>query len=266
MQPVIYRNFGDHESLVVAHSVAVGSGGGIRWYEIRNPGGTPTLYQQGTYAPDSGFRWMPSISINNQGDIAIGYSVSSSSVSPSIAYAGQTPSDTLGSLESEVTVVSGSGSTSTDRWGDYSGMHVDPVDDCTFWYTGEYMAANGMPWRTQIASFKVEDCVSCGTGLAACSGKCVNTNTDSKNCGKCGNQCSASLSCSKGQCKCASGYTLCSGKCVNTSTDLSNCGRCGNECQGINKCTSGACIANCPVGLLVCGSGKYAYCARSCGN
>ena len=89
MYRLAYRNFGDHESLVVTHSVTAGSSVGMRWYEIRNPAGTPTVYQQGTYAPDSAYRWMGSIAMNKSGDIALGYSVSSSSIFPSIRYTGR---------------------------------------------------------------------------------------------------------------------------------------------------------------------------------
>ena len=77
-----YRNFGTHESLVVNHSVAVTSGGGVRWYEIQNPSGTPTVAQQGTYAPDSTYRWMGSVAMDKSGDLAVGYSKSSSSAEP----------------------------------------------------------------------------------------------------------------------------------------------------------------------------------------
>src|ERR1039457_982108 len=85
------RNFGTHESLVVNHSVAVSGGGGVRWYEIQNPSGTPSVAQQGTYAPDSTYRWMGSVAMDKAGDLAVGYSKSSSSVFPSIAFAGRVP-------------------------------------------------------------------------------------------------------------------------------------------------------------------------------
>ncbi len=162
MYRLAYRNFGSHESLVVNHSVTAGSGGGIRWYEIQNPSGTPTVAQQGTFAPDSSYRWMGSIAMDQSGDIAVGYSVSSSSISPSVRYAGRVPTDPAGTLESEVNVVSGTGSqsgSSLSRWGDYSAMQVDPVDDCTFWYTQEYMKTTGaFNWNTRIANFKFPTC------------------------------------------------------------------------------------------------------------
>jgi hypothetical protein len=161
MYRLAYRNFGSHESLVVNHSVTVSSSGGIRWYEIQNPSGTPTVAQQGTFAPDSTYRWMGSVAMDNAGDLAVGYSKSSSSTFPSIAFAGRIPTDPSGTLESETNVVNGTGSqTGTlTRWGDYSAMTVDPVDDCSFWYTQEYIKTNGtFNWNTRIASFKFTGC------------------------------------------------------------------------------------------------------------
>jgi hypothetical protein len=110
MYRLAYRNFGSHESLVVNHSVVAGSGGGIRWYEIQNPSGTPVVAQQSTFAPDSNYRWMGSVAMDQAGDLAVGYSVSSSSISPSVRFAGRVPSDPAGTLESVVNNVSGSGS------------------------------------------------------------------------------------------------------------------------------------------------------------
>src|SRR5205085_481666 len=121
--------------------------------------------QQGTFAPDSTYRWMGSIAMDQAGDIAVGYSKSSTAVSPSIAFAGRIPTDPSGTLETESPVVSGTGSqTGTlTRWGDYSAMTVDPADDCTFWYTQEYMKTSGsFNWNTRIANFKFPGCG--GTG------------------------------------------------------------------------------------------------------
>lgn len=272
MQPLAYRNFGDHESLVVAHSVAVGSGGGIRWYEIRDPGGTPKIHQQGTFAPDGGVRWMPSIGINKTGDIAVGYSVSSDSVSPSIAFNGRVPSDPSGKLESETMIVSGGGSQTSSaggRWGDYSSMQVDPSDDCTFWYTGEYMRNTGeFNWHTRIANFRFPGCgggASCGKGEAYCSEKCVNINDDRDNCGQCGHNCASGKTCQGGVCKsCPAGTTFCSGECVNLQTDSEHCGACDNRCIGIGKCTGGECVTHCPGSNQMCCSGELAYCAKTC--
>jgi Ca2+-binding RTX toxin-like protein len=163
-----YRNFGDHESLVVNHTTTANNGrtAGIRWYEIRSPNSSPILYQQGTYAPDQDNRWMGSIAMDRDGNMALGYSVSSSSVYPSIRYTGRLASDPRGTMgQGETTLVEGGGSQTYpgqgrgSRWGDYSDMTVDPVDGCTFWYTTEYYATtsdNG--WQTRIGSFKFPSC------------------------------------------------------------------------------------------------------------
>ena len=168
MYRLAYRNFGTHQSLVVNHTVDVGSGrAGVRWYEVRDPGGTPSIYQQGTYAgdtPDSEHRWMGSVAMDGVGNIALGYSVSSGTVYPSIRYVGRLVGDPLGTLpqgEASLMVGTGSQTHSAARWGDYSMMAVDPSDDCTFWYTQEYIQTTGSAaWRTRIGSFKFPSCTS----------------------------------------------------------------------------------------------------------
>jgi uncharacterized membrane protein len=163
MYRLTYRNFGDHESLVVNHTVTAGSSTGVRWYEIRSPGTTPTIYQQGTYAPDASYRWMGSIAMDQAGDMAMGYSVSSSTLHPQIRYTGRLAGDTLGQMtQGESTIINGAGSqtgSSLSRWGDYSSISIDPTDDCTFWYTDQYIPSNGaFNWKTRIASFKFPNC------------------------------------------------------------------------------------------------------------
>ena len=158
-----YRNFGSHESLAFSHSV--GSPSGVRWYEIQNPAGTPTVAQQGTYSPDSSNRWMGSTAMDSAGDQAIGFSVVSSSagLDPTVRIAGRTPTDAGGTMESELNVVTGTGvqQSTSNRWGDYSALQVDPVDDCTFWYTQEYIKTTGsFNWATRIANFKFPNCGS----------------------------------------------------------------------------------------------------------
>jgi outer membrane protein assembly factor BamB/fibronectin type 3 domain-containing protein len=158
-----YRNFGDHESLVLSHSVDTGGEiSGIRWYEIRDPGGTPTVHQSGTYSPDSNYRWMGSMAMDRDGNMALGYSVSSDSMNPSIWYTGRLATDPLNELpQSEEIIQNGTGSQTggLQRWGDYSTMSVDPVDDCTFWYTQEYLTEDGsFNWHTRIASFSYPSC------------------------------------------------------------------------------------------------------------
>jgi len=164
MYRLAYRNFGDHESLVVNHSVTAGSSVGTRWYEVRSPNGSPTVYQQGTYAPDSAYRWMGSIAMDRNGDIGLGYSTSSSSLHPQIRYAGRLASDPLGQMtQGEGTIMAPNGSQTGGlvRWGDYTSMSVDPSDDCTFWFTDEYLTTNGsFNWHTRIASFKFPSCTS----------------------------------------------------------------------------------------------------------
>ena len=162
MPRLAYRNFGDHEALVANHSVTAGSSVGVRWYEIRSPNSTPTLYQQGTYAPDSAYRWMGSIAMDKSGDIAVGYSASSASIYPQIRYSGRVPSDPLGTLEPEDYIMSGFGyQGGYNRWGDYTSMAVDPVDGCTFWITNEYYAygnSGTTNWSTRLASFQFFNC------------------------------------------------------------------------------------------------------------
>jgi hypothetical protein len=162
MYRLAYRNFGSHESLVVNHSVQASNGvTGIRWYEIRNPNGTPTVHQQGTYAPDTTHRWMGSAAMDKFGNIAIGYSASSSSVYPSVRFTGWQVGDPLGQLGMETTAKGGTGSQTRtlSRWGDYSSIFVDPVDDCTFWYTNQFLKVDGTwNWTTWISSFRFDAC------------------------------------------------------------------------------------------------------------
>jgi hypothetical protein len=160
-----YRNVGGlrpHESLVVAHSVTSGSSVGMRWYDLKSSNGSLTVYQQGTYAPDSMYRWMGSIAMDQVGDIALGYSVSNSStIGPEIRYTGRFSASELGKMpEGEATLYNGTGvQTESSRWGDYTEMSVDPYDDCTFWYVNE-VAENVpfIPWRTRIGSFALPYC------------------------------------------------------------------------------------------------------------
>ena len=156
-----YANINGTESLWVSRTVVSGSSFGIRWMEVRGMNGTPAVYQQGTYAPDSNYRWMPSLAVNSNGDMAVGYSVSSASMYPAIRYAGRLASDPLGTLgQTENTLIAGTGSQSNgyNRWGDYSSMSVDPVDNCTFWFTTEYYETTSNNWQTRIGSFKLADC------------------------------------------------------------------------------------------------------------
>ena len=162
MYRLAYRNFGDHEALVVNHSVTAGTAIGVRWYELRATGGTLSIFQQGTYAPNATYRWMGSIAQDQAGDMGLGFSTSSSTLHPAIAYTGRLAGDALGLMtQGEASIVAGAGSQTSNltRWGDYSAMAVDPLDDCTFWFTSEYIPANGsFNWKTRIASFKFPGC------------------------------------------------------------------------------------------------------------
>jgi hypothetical protein len=164
MYRLAFRNFGDHEALVVNHSVTAGTAVGVRWYELRAPvstAGAFSLFQQSTYAPNATYRWMGSAAMDSAGDIGVGYSASSSTIHPAIRYAGRVPTDPLGTLEAEVSMIEGTGSQTggLSRWGDYSAMRIDPSDDCTFWYTNEYLQANGsFNWSTFFGSFKFNNC------------------------------------------------------------------------------------------------------------
>ncbi len=169
-----YRNFGSYQSWVVSQSVDTGNGNtGIRWYQLRDTGSGPALYQDGTYDPNSNYRWMPSIAQDEAGDIALGYSVSSSTSYPAISFTGRTPSDPIGTMEAENSIVQGAGSQTggLSRWGDYSNMSVDPTNDCTFWYTTEYLQTSGsFNWSTRIASFTFPDCGATATPNFSLSG------------------------------------------------------------------------------------------------
>ena len=166
MYRLAYRNRAGSESLVVNQSVTVGSKRtgvtSVRWYEVRTPNATPTVFQQGTLSTADGtHRWMGSVATDKQGNMALGYSASSGTVAPSIRYTGRLVTDALGTMQTESIIQVGGGSqTGTlHRWGDYSAMTVDPVDDCTFWYTTEYLKASGsFNWSTRIASFKFPGC------------------------------------------------------------------------------------------------------------
>ncbi|MBI1741363.1 MAG: hypothetical protein HYR57_10865, partial [Candidatus Koribacter versatilis] len=165
MYRLAYRKFLDgHEALVVNHSITTG----LRWYELRDPNGAPTVFQQGTFAPDANTRWMGSIAMDQNGNIGLGYTLGSSTVFPSVFFTGRVPGDPAGTMETEQVVVNGSGSqTSPTRWGDYSDMTVDPADDCTFWYTQEYSKTTGsFSWNTRIANFKFAGCGGGGGGPA----------------------------------------------------------------------------------------------------
>jgi hypothetical protein len=174
-----YRNFGTFETMVTNQSVEAQPGiAGVRWYEVRRVNGVYSVYQQGTYSPDSVNRWMGSAAMDRDGNIAIGYSVVDGvSVYPGIRYTGRLAGDPLGEMTlAEETIINGTGvqTTTNSRWGDYTSLNVDPTDDCTFWYVNEYYQVSGLPlplpppplpppgttapWQTRIASFRLPGC------------------------------------------------------------------------------------------------------------
>ncbi|TMA28562.1 MAG: hypothetical protein E6J78_05445 [Deltaproteobacteria bacterium] len=159
MNRVSYRNFGNRESIFIAHGAEASGVVGIRWYELRvNATGDVSMIQQGTFGPPDANRWMPSIAADKAGNIALAYSVSSSSVYPSIRFAGRLANDPLGVLTlRENNAYPGIASQAQSlRWGDYASMRADPVDDCTFWSTAEYASEAGP--GTRITAFQLPGC------------------------------------------------------------------------------------------------------------
>ena len=159
-----YRNFGDHESVVGNYTVSAGGVAGVRWFELRNvTAGPVTVFQQSTYQPDTTWRWMGSAAMDGQGNLALGFSASSSTINPQLRYAARLATDPINTLaQGETHLFDGVGSQSgtSNRWGDYSALSIDPVDDSTFWYTNEYYSTTAtFNWRTRIGSFKLTSAV-----------------------------------------------------------------------------------------------------------
>ncbi len=161
MHRLQYYNHGEFESLVGNFTVDTDGTDhqGIRWFELRRPaGGSWSLRQEGTYSPDEHRRWMGSIAMDRSGNIALGYSVASSTLYPGLRYTGRLEGDTQGWMtQMETLVHEGASSSAMTRWGDYHAMSLDPADDCTFWFTGMDTNENQV-WRTQIVSFRSETC------------------------------------------------------------------------------------------------------------
>jgi uncharacterized repeat protein (TIGR01451 family) len=168
-----------HQIFVVNQTVGTGASpsstpSGIRWYELDAPANStdPTQWavaQQGTFMPaDSSSRWMGSVAMDQNGNMALGYSLSSASINPSIVYTGRLAGDPSGTMtQPETTILTGGGvqESTGDRWGDYSSMVLDPSDDCTFWYAQEYYQTSGsFAWSTHMASFKFPSCTSGPSG------------------------------------------------------------------------------------------------------
>ncbi len=166
-----YRNFGTYQTLVFDHTVDADGAGraGVQWFELRKLGGVWSIFQQGTQSPDATHRWMGSVAMDKNGNIAMGYSVTSTTVFPGLRYAGRLGGDPLGTMpQGEFTLVAGGASqtfncptgTPCQRWGDYATMSVDPSDGCTFWFTSEYIPNATSAWVTRIGAFRLGDCIS----------------------------------------------------------------------------------------------------------
>jgi len=167
MFPVTYRrtltNSNEYvQSVYLCHVAEYMGSRAMRWYEVRIKNGVSSIFQQGTFAPDATHRWMGSICANAQGSIALAYSASSTQMYPAIRYTGWRRGDQKGVMGlGEKTLIGGTGSQSRiSRWGDYSMMTIDPVDDKTFWYTNEYYLFTAVSpqlpdWHTRIGSFRI---------------------------------------------------------------------------------------------------------------
>jgi hypothetical protein len=162
MARLVYRRIGNRESIVGTHSINTSSGGGgVRWYEFRvGANRTVSLHQQGTYAPDSLYRWMASPAIDRFGNIGIGYSFGGLPHYAGQRFAGRLANDPLGQLTLRETVLAeGEGSqTNTLRWQDYTQTAVDPSDDCTIWYVGDYLKKDAASYSTRIGAFRMPGC------------------------------------------------------------------------------------------------------------
>ncbi len=230
-----YRHFAGHDSLLINTTVDADGAdtAGQRWAELRNSGTGWTLFQEGTYAPADGEnRWMGSVAMNGQGDIALGYSVSSTNTFPSVRYTTRSATDPLGVLPGgEVELVAGTGSqtASSNRWGDYSAMSVDPVDDCTFWYTQEYYSATGsFDFKTRIGAFQGPSCAGAGGG-------CTPTEATEVSCTDgLDNDCDGAIDCADADCAadpaCGGGGGCTLGQKGDACTSNADC--CSNSCKG----------------------------------
>jgi subtilisin-like proprotein convertase family protein len=175
MHRLVYRNYGTHESLVTNHTVNVGTGttvatyrAGVRYYDLQRSGGAFTVAEQSTFAPaDGASRWMGSAATDNQGNLTVGYSITSTTIFPGARYAARLATDPPGGLtQGEASLVEGGfvQRSTLSRWGDYSSVNVDPVDECTFWITNEYYQADNpattAEWQTRVGAFKFPSCTA----------------------------------------------------------------------------------------------------------
>jgi hypothetical protein len=163
MYRVQYRRFPGYESMVMnwVTDVTGANVGGVRWTELRKTSGNWLKYQEGTFAPNDGLsRWMGSISQDKHGNIAMAYCVSSSTKFPSLRLTGRKLGDPLGQMtEPETEFATGTNRSTSNRWGDYQHMSVDPVTDENFWFTGLYGTSN-VNWKTRVVHFKFNNCLN----------------------------------------------------------------------------------------------------------
>ena len=162
MARVVYRRVGKRESIVAVHSVNTAAGhGGVRWYELQFDGARDLrVAQQGTFAPDSSYRWMASPAIDRFGNIGIGYSFGGTPAFPGQRFAGRRATDPPGqlTLREQVLVHGEAAQSTTLRWEDYTQTAVDPRDDCTIWYVGDYLRAGQTAYSTRIGAFRLPGC------------------------------------------------------------------------------------------------------------
>lgn len=162
MSRLVYRKIGNQESIVGVHSVnTLAGGGGVRWYEFRlDQQRNANLYQQGTYAPNGFYRWMASPAMDKNGNIGLGYSFGGTSHYAGQRFAGRVAGDPKGKLTlQEAVLAEGKGSQlNTLRWEDYTQTAVDPSDDCTIWYVGDYYKKNATSYSTRIGAFRLPGC------------------------------------------------------------------------------------------------------------
>jgi hypothetical protein len=166
MSRVVYRRIGNREAIVAVHSIdAAAGGGGVRWYELTiDKTRALSLAQQGTYAPDGLYRWMASPAIDRLGNIGVGYSFGGSPNFAGQRFAGRQPGDAAGVLTlKEAVLAEGAAAQSTapraaERWEDYTTTAIDPSDDCTVWYVGDYLKKDAASYSTRIGAFRMPGC------------------------------------------------------------------------------------------------------------
>jgi hypothetical protein len=161
MARLVYRRIGKQESIVGVHSVNTAArAGGVRWYEFRvNKDRSVALHQQGTYAPDANFRWMASPAMDRFGNIGIGYSFGGLQQFAGQRFAGRAAGDPLGTMSLDETVLAeGEAAQTVMRWEDYSQTAVDPSDDCTVWYVGDYLKKDAKNYSTRVGAFQMPGC------------------------------------------------------------------------------------------------------------